>query len=237
MKPTALHEQIRSEIEQRILSGALHPGERLPSEAELMAQYGCSRMTVNKAISAVATAGLVERRKRAGTIVARRKTESLVLDVPDLRAATEARGQAYRWRLLSRRILIASRAAPTAMGLAPGARVLHIVGAHEANGLGFAYENRHVNIAAVPDIEAMDCTLEPPGSWLLTHIPWTEAEHRIQAVAASAACAAALDVPEGTPCIRMDRRTWRGDEQVTAVEQFFPAGRHEMTARFGPSRG
>ena len=237
MKPMPLHEKIRSDIEQRILGGALHPGDKLPSEAELMETYGCSRMTVNKALSAIAQAGLVERRKRAGTIVARRRTESLVLDVPDLRRATEARGQTYAWRQIARRIITASRAAPTPLHLKPGARVLHVIGVHQANLVGFAYENRHVNLAVVPEIEQMDGEAESPGSWLLTHIPWTQAEHRIQAVAASAACAAALDVPEGTPCIRMVRQTWRGDEQVTAVEQFFPAGRQEMIARFGPSRG
>ena len=48
------HERIRSEMEAEILSGALKPGERLPTEQELMQRYGCSRMTVNKALSALA---------------------------------------------------------------------------------------------------------------------------------------------------------------------------------------
>lgn len=236
MKAMSLHETIRTEIEQRILNAELRPGDKLPSEAELTEHYGCARMTVNKAISALANAGLVERRKRAGTIVAQRTTESLVLDVPDLRRATEVRGQVYSWRLIERGILKSGTTAQTPLQLKAGTRVLHIVGSHHANGIGFAYENRYVNIAAVPEIETLDCETESPGQWLLNHIPWTQAEHRIQAVGAPTACAAALDVPEGSPCIKMDRQTWRGDERITYVEQFFPAGRHEMIARFGPSR-
>jgi DNA-binding transcriptional MocR family regulator len=49
MKPAPLHERIRAEIEGAILEGKLRPGDRIPKETELMAEYGCARMTVNKA--------------------------------------------------------------------------------------------------------------------------------------------------------------------------------------------
>ena len=55
MKP--LHQQIRDDIERLIRSGALQPGQRIPFEHELMAQYGVSRMTVNKALSEFAHRG------------------------------------------------------------------------------------------------------------------------------------------------------------------------------------
>ena len=42
MKPEALHSRIHSTIEARILSGEWEPGQRVPSEAELMAEYGCA---------------------------------------------------------------------------------------------------------------------------------------------------------------------------------------------------
>ena len=44
--PAALHQRIRTDIEAKILSGDLGPGDRIPFEHELTAQYGCSRMTV-----------------------------------------------------------------------------------------------------------------------------------------------------------------------------------------------
>ena len=70
----------------QILSGLVGPGDRIPSELELMARYGCSRMTVSRALSTLSNAGLLQRRRRAGTVVAQRRTESMVLDVPDLLA-------------------------------------------------------------------------------------------------------------------------------------------------------
>ena len=62
-----LHERIRKGIESRILSGELKPGDRIPFEHELMEQYSCSRMTVNKAVIELVNRGLIVRRRRAGS--------------------------------------------------------------------------------------------------------------------------------------------------------------------------
>ena len=60
-----LYKQIRLDIERRILTGEWPPGHRIPFEHELMTRYGCSRMTVSKALSELAQADLIERRRRA----------------------------------------------------------------------------------------------------------------------------------------------------------------------------
>ncbi|HET7413771.1 MAG TPA: GntR family transcriptional regulator, partial [Pararhizobium sp.] len=61
----SLHQRIMADIEEKILSGAWPPGHRIPFEHELTAEYGCSRMTVNKALTQLARAGLIARRRRA----------------------------------------------------------------------------------------------------------------------------------------------------------------------------
>ena len=66
-----LYQKIRDAIETKIMSGALRPGDRIPIEHELMAEYGCSRMTVNKALSSLAAAGLISRQRRRGSFVNR----------------------------------------------------------------------------------------------------------------------------------------------------------------------
>ena len=64
-QPTpALYQRIRSDIEANIMSGDWPPGHRVPFEHELMETYSCSRMTVNKVLSALADAGLVVRRRQ-----------------------------------------------------------------------------------------------------------------------------------------------------------------------------
>lgn len=232
MKPAALHERIRAEIETAILSGALAPGERIPSEQVLMTEYGCARMTVNKALSALATAGLLERRKRAGSFVARPRAQSMELAIPDLREEISARGQVYGWRMESRRVLDAATDARAAQLGAEG-QLLEICGLHFADGVPFAWEERLVSLSAVPEIADLDFTIDPPGSWLLHHIPWTEGENRIGAIKAPVDAAALLGVEPGEACLLLTRRTWRGDEGITLVRQLFLAGHYELVARFG----
>ena len=67
----SLHPRILAEVEARILSGEWPPGHRIPFEHELTARYGCSRMTVSKALTQLAGAGLIERRRKAGSFVTR----------------------------------------------------------------------------------------------------------------------------------------------------------------------
>ncbi len=89
----ALYQRIRSDLETRITSGDWPPGYRVPFEHELMETYSCSRMTVNKVISALAEAGLVVRRRRAGSFVSRPRVQSAILQIPDLKGEVEKRGE------------------------------------------------------------------------------------------------------------------------------------------------
>ena len=92
MTAVSLHQRIRGDIEDRIRSGEWPPGHRVPFETELMAQYDCARMTVSKAMAALVEAGLIVRRKRAGSFVARPKVHAPVLNIPDIQSAILARG-------------------------------------------------------------------------------------------------------------------------------------------------
>jgi GntR family histidine utilization transcriptional repressor len=99
---SSLHRRIGADIEGRILSGEWPPGARVPTEAELQAEYGCARMTVSKALTDLSARGLIVRRRRAGSVVARPPVHSAVLDIPDIAAEIETRGMAYGYELLQR---------------------------------------------------------------------------------------------------------------------------------------
>lgn len=230
-----LHERIRGEIEADILSGALAPGSRLPVEHELMKRYDCSRMTVNKALSALALAGLVDRRKRAGSFVARPRVHSMVLDIPDLEAEISGRGQTYGYELRRRGLRSSNPARPQESALMGSGRLLELEGIHFAGGAPLAAEVRLINLAAAPAAELVDFSETSPGAWLLKHIPWTEAETRIAAVSAEAA-SRDLNVHPTTPCLLVERRTWRGTEGITLVRQTFVGSSYDLVARFGPTR-
>ncbi len=229
-----LHRRIRADIEQRILSGTWRPGDRIPFEHELMTQYGCARMTVNKAIASLAEAGLIVRRRRAGSFVAQPRIQSVILEIPDIQAEITERGEEYGLRLLTRRRRkpLANRA--DERELAGKGDLLALRCLHLANGRPFALEDRLISLASVPEAQNIDFAKESPGTWLLGHVPWTQAEHRITAVNADRDTAATLDIEVRAACLALERRTWRASEHITYVRQIFPGTHYDLIARFAP---
>ncbi|WP_299936009.1 GntR family transcriptional regulator [uncultured Nitratireductor sp.] len=67
--PLPRHAQLTQTLRDRITSGALKLGERLPPEVDLAADYNVSRTTLRRAMAELESEGLVERRRRLGTIV------------------------------------------------------------------------------------------------------------------------------------------------------------------------
>ena len=218
--------RIRRDIEARIHLGEWKPGHRIPFEHELVAQYGCSRATVSKALGTLAKAGLIERRRKAGSFVARPQVQSAVLQIPDLPELIAERGGAYTWRLGRCRTDVPDG------DIAPA---LFVDGLHLVDGEPFSFEQRWVSIAAVPGIGEETFVGEPPGTWLLHHIPWSTATHRIRAVEASQAEAKALNIRPRAACLELWRTTWRDRIAVTRVRQVFKADHFELIATFRPT--
>jgi GntR family histidine utilization transcriptional repressor len=230
-----LYLRIRNEIESNILSGRWPPGHRVPSEHELTEAYACSRMTINKVLSALAAAGLVERRRRAGSFVSRPRVQSAVLQIPDLRAEIEARGAEYRYELLERQKRPAMPDDRNRLGVTRRVPVLALRCRHLTGGQPFALEDRLLNLKEVPDALNQDFSVVPPNTWLVGQVPWTEAEHRIMARSADEDIAAALDIDPGAACLVIERRTWWNGEPVTAVRIVHPGHLYDLIARFTPS--
>lgn len=218
--------RIRRDIETRIHSGEWRPGHRIPFEHELVAAYGCSRATVSKALGGLAKDGLIERRRKAGSFVAHPQVHSAVLEVPDLAQVIAARGEDYRWQLTGRRLADSGGDVPLP--------ALQVEGVHYGGGEPFALEHRLIALAAVPDAAQKSFADEAPGTWLLHHVPWTAARHRIRAVEASATEAKALGLRPRGACLELARMTWRAGEVVTHVRQLFRGDRYDLVAEFRP---
>ena len=231
-----LHARIRHDIEARILSGEWPPGRRIPREHELMRKYECSRMTVNKAVAALVVDGLVTRNRRAGSFVARPRMHSAVLHIPDIRREVEARGGTYAYQCLTIETREACCAYLGADGHELGESVF-IRCLHLSDSQPVVLEDRYIFLGPIPAARGVDFHVKPPGAWLLDHVPWTEAEHRITAQAADAVTARSLSISPGSACLVVERRTFRGAETLTHVRQMFRADVYDLTARFGPNAG
>ena len=233
----ALYLQIKQHILDGIRERHYQAGDRIPTEAALCEQFAVSRMTVNKALSQLAKAGLIERRRRSGSFVRRPQSQAAVLELHDIRIEVEALGLPYRYERLARLKRRSNAEDRALLGLAAPGQVLALEGLHFAGQRPFALEERLVNLSAVPEAAEEEFVEIAPGPWLIGRVPWSEAEHRIRAMAADEHIADALDIDPGAPCLVVERRTWSADHPVTHVRFVYPAESHTLVARFTPSQG
>ncbi|GHU29775.1 GntR family transcriptional regulator [Betaproteobacteria bacterium] len=68
-RPVSLAQEVMSDLMDKIRGGQYKPGEKLPTEPEMMVEQGVSRTVVREAISRLQASGLVETRHGVGTFV------------------------------------------------------------------------------------------------------------------------------------------------------------------------
>lgn len=231
-----LYVEIQHDIEKKIMSGEWHPGDRIPAEIDLVKSYGCARMTVNKALSGLAAAGMIVRKRGNGSFVAPPRVDGSILAINDIKMEVLAIDRAYSYRIIDRTVRVASDITDaTHVGVPVGTRLICLDVIHYADNLPFTLETRQINLSAVPEAEKETFANESPGAWLLANVVWTEAEHSIRAISTDEMLAKTLQVAGGTACMSIARRTWRGPNLITFVRLIYPGERHRFVARFKPS--
>jgi GntR family histidine utilization transcriptional repressor len=210
-------EAIRDDIRARIAAREWAPGALIPGEAALAGAYGVARATVNRALRDLAAAGLVERRRRAGTRVSAGAPRRAVLSIPVLRAEVEEAGKVHGFRVLSFKQAVPPAAVAARMAPFPGGPLFWIETLHTADGTPFALERRWLNAAAVPTM-LPDLTKITVNEWLLASVPYATGEIAFSAVAAEPGDAAALGCAEGAALFSVERVTRTEAGPVTFVE-------------------
>lgn len=218
-------------LRTRIESGVWQPGEAIPHERALASEFGVTRPTISRALRGLVEAGLVERRRRAGSRVAERRGRAALLRIPVVRDEIEAAGGRYGYVLLERCVVPPPPATRALFNLPGEACALHVTSLHLADGRPHQLEDRWINLSALPQAAEHDFSDESPNEWLVRTVPWSRAEHIFRAAAAQRAEADALGLGPCAPVFVIERRTWRGDEALTSVRLLHPAGSFAIVSR------
>lgn len=208
-------EDIRAEVLARIRSRRWPPGEIIPSEEVLAQEWGCARATVNRALRELAQAGVLERKRKAGTRVAALPVRKATLDIPVIRQEVAARGQAYSFRLLARSTAEPPVAVAARLGLPAGEEMLHLQTLHLADHRPHVLEDRWLNPAAVPGLP--DFARVSANEWLVAHVAFAQGDIAFSAEPASPTEAKALSIPQGTALFITERCTWSPEAPITWV--------------------
>ncbi|CBG87548.1 histidine utilization repressor [Citrobacter rodentium] len=230
--PAPFYETVKREISEKIASGVWQPHDRIPSEAELVAQYGFSRMTINRALRELTDEGLLVRLQGVGTFVAEPKGQSALFEIRSIADEIASRSHQHHCEVLALEKTRANVMQAAALGVPEGTAIFHSVMVHFENALPVQIEDRCVNAQSVPDYLAQDYSQTTPHAWLSQAAPLSEGEHIVEAVRATAQECALLDINENEPCLLIRRTTWSAGQIVSHARLLYPGSRYRLQGHF-----
>jgi GntR family transcriptional regulator len=226
------HRRIEQVLRERI--SAMRPGDRLPSDAELVAEFGVSRMTARNAMQRLAEEGLVARHPGRGSFVAvpqaHRRTDHLMTFTREM----TRRGRVPSSRLLARASRPSTRLEAEALALAPGEPVVEVRRIRHADQEPKALESAILVASCAPSVLGADlehgslhAAITAGGQSLRS------GTGTVEAGAATAEDARLLDIRRGDPLL-IERRVIVDDDgrRIEATESRYPADRYALDVSF-----
>lgn len=230
----APYARVKQFLKDGLAAGRWPAGALMPSEAELVAQFGVSRMTVSRALRELQADGLVERVQGVGTFAARLHRLASTLTIHDLHEEIVGRGHQHQAQVQLQRREPAPAALAEQLGLAPGAEVFHTLIVHLDNGVPLQLEDRYVNPACSPGYLAADFSRTTPTQVLFDTTALWRAQYSIEAEPATADEAGLLRIAPGAACLVVTRRTFSRDATITLARLVHPGARYLLQGEFAP---
>ena len=232
--PQPPYARVKQYLKDALEAGRWAPGEQMPSEADLVAQFSVSRMTVHRALRELQDAGLITRLQGVGTFAAQLNRVSSTLTINDIQDEIRKRGHRHDATVHLKRAEAAPAALAARLGLNPGDTVFHTLIVHHEHGVALQCEDRYVNPACAPDYLSVDFTQMTPTHYLLDVAPLWEAQVCIEAALPTAQEARLLDIARTDPCLVVVRRTVSRGTPVTLARLVHPGARYALESRFKP---
>lgn len=202
-----LYHQIFLQLREEITSGERAFGSRLPTEQELSAQFGVSRITARRALDELAENNLVERKRRVGTtVIFRSPAKPFQGNIEQALESLLTFGRATKVKLLEVDRVPARAPIDEALEVEPGSEVVRVVRVRWLDDcpIGYFVSFIPAHIGAQMTRAKLKTTpmltlIEEAG----VHIG--AAHQTISATLADAALSAVLQVDIGSPILRVSR--------------------------------
>lgn len=200
-----LYRQVKERLGDRIATGAWRPGELIPSEFEIAAEFGVSQGTVRKALDEMTAENLLLRRQGRGTFVARHDEERILFQFFKL-SHDDGERRFPQSRVIEVGTAAASDAAAAALGLRRGEAVIQVERVRTLSGIPCIVERLCLPRRLFPRLQKREL---PNNLYELYArefgVTVARATEKLKAVAAGEREAAHLGVPIGAPLLSIDR--------------------------------
>lgn len=154
--PIPLHHQVYVHVREAIEAGRWGVGDRLPPERELAEQYGCSLITVRRALADLAREERIERTRGRGTFVMAPRIVRDLTSTFSFAEEMEVRGLQPRTTLLTARTEPATETVAAALGIAPETPVFFLERLRSAGETPLLLEQVRLSVQRFPDLLQAD---------------------------------------------------------------------------------
>ena len=224
--PVPLHHQDYLDVRRGLDDGRWQPGDRLPPERELAGHYGCSLITIRRALTELAREGRIERTRGRGTTVLHPRIERDFAEALSFSAEMERRGLHPATRLIAARPEPAGEGVATGLGLQPGSPTIYVERLRLAGGEPLLLEQAYLPAERFPGL--LDADLEHESLYdLLAHRYGTRivrAREALEPVLLRAREARLLEQPARTPALLIEGIASAVDDRPVEFSRTFVRG-------------
>jgi GntR family transcriptional regulator len=201
-----LYARIETVLANEIADGGLRGGDQLPTEDDLIARFGVSRITVRRAIQNLVSRGLVEIRRGKGTFVAAPKITQELTALSGFVEDMHTLGRQPTARVIDKEIVTADAAVASQLALTKSERVVRIRRLRLADGIPLSFDETFLPLDIGKRVITNNLKFEPIFSLLERKydVPLIEAGYKLDAVAAEAQVAAALKIKQRSPVFALN---------------------------------
>ncbi|MGB6102950.1 MAG: GntR family transcriptional regulator [Pusillimonas sp.] len=234
-----LHIQVADILRDKIIGGEFSTSTPLPTETELMRDFGVSRTVVRQAMQSIETLGLVRRIAGKGTFV--RDSSQYPFEGWSINSAADLvrYGTQTKLEILDRLEVPAPREVADALTIEPNTLVSKIRAVRSSGQGRFAYQINYAlldigrRVAAQPIISSMLLAYQEHGLVELLHL-----RQAISAVAADNHVAKILEVSEGDPLLQFEWSMIATNGcPATFSHVFFRSDRYRHVTKLLPGAG
>lgn len=142
------------QIKERLLEAWPEPGAKLPTESELTARFGVSRMTVVQALRELEKEGLIHRIQGKGSFVSPPKFEQRLAHLRGFTEELQTRGMSPATRVLSLDQVVPLSRVAHELDLAPGEMVWKLMRLRLAGNEPIGLQTAYLPVRLCPDLRA-----------------------------------------------------------------------------------